>query len=90
MPPTVQKADSELALDAMGIAQSLASVGANCPGTFANCPVEVNSAFMEKVSKKDSPPPWIGDAPAAVGHPDNTDIERLKEAIETRLSGFIY
>ena len=81
-------ADSEHALNAMAQARSLAP-SAQIVGTF-NCPGEVNSAFLEKVSKKDSPPPWIGDAPAAVGHPDNTDIERLKEAIETRLSGFIY
>jgi len=50
-------------------------------GTFS-CQGEVRPEFLAKVQKKDPPPPWIGDAPGAVGHPDATDIENLKKAIE--------
>jgi hypothetical protein len=44
---------------------------------------------MEKARKKDSPPPWIDDAPAAAGHPDCGDIKQLVEKIQARLPGLI-
>jgi hypothetical protein len=44
---------------------------------------------MEKARKKDSPPPWIDDAPAAAGHPDYGDIKQLVEKIQARLPGLI-
>jgi flavodoxin len=50
-------------------------------GTFS-CQGEVRPEFLAKVQKKDPPPPWIGDAPAAAGHPDAADVENLKKAIE--------
>ena len=80
-------ADSAHARNAMEIAKSLAP-SARIAGTF-NCPGEVNSAHMEKVRKKDPPPPWIDDAPAAVGHPDSGDIKRLAEEIRACLPGLI-
>lgn len=48
-----------------------------------NCPGEVESAFLERVSAKPVKPPWIGDAPAAAGHPDETDIENLKNMLSS-------
>ncbi len=77
-------ADSVHAVKAMEHAKSLAP-SARIAGTFS-CPGEVNPTVLEKALKKDPPPPWIGDAPAAVGHPDSTDIVRLTDTIKTALS----
>jgi flavodoxin len=79
-------ADSAHAAKAMEHAKSLAP-SARIAGTFS-CPGEVDPAFLEKALKKDPPPPWIGDAPAAAGHPDSTDITRLIEAVKTALPDF--
>ena len=49
-------------------------------GTFS-CPGEVNPKVLEKIRAKTPPPPWIGDADAAVGHPDAQDLARLQEVI---------
>ena len=73
-------ADSDHAQNAMNQARSLAP-DASVVGTF-NCPGEVNPAFLEKARQKDPQPPWIGDAPAAAGHPDDADIARLKQTLE--------
>ena len=48
---------------------------------------EVNPAHLEKARKKDPPPPWIDDAPAAVGHPDSGDIKLLAEKIQACFPG---
>lgn len=80
-------ADSPHVRKAMEQAVAL-TASAKIAGTFS-CPGEVNPAFLEKVRQKDPQPPWIGDAPAAVGHPDNVDIERLKGAIKTVLPEFV-
>lgn len=63
--------------------QSAKDLAASCTiaGTFS-CQGEVRPEFLAKVQKKDPPPPWIQDAPAAIGHPDAVDIENLKKAIE--------
>ncbi len=50
-------------------------------GTFS-CQGEVRPEFLAKVKKKDPPPPWLEDAPAAAGHPNAADIENLKKALE--------
>lgn len=71
-------ADSGHAANAMAQAKALAP-DATMVGAF-NCPGEVNAELLEKIKKKDPPPPWIDDAPAAVGHPDALDIARLKDA----------
>lgn len=80
-------ADSAHAIKAMQHAQSLAP-SARVAGTFS-CPGEVNPTFLEKALKKDPPPPWIGDAPAAAGHPDSTDIARLTNTIKAALPEFV-
>jgi flavodoxin I len=80
-------ADSAHALNAMGHARKLAP-SARIAGTFS-CQGEVSPSFLEKARKKDPQPPWLGDAPAAVGHPNDTDINRLKDAIIAGLPEFI-
>lgn len=80
-------ADSAHAVKAMEHAKSLAP-SSRVAGTFS-CPGEVNPTFLEKALKKDPPPPWIGDASAAAGHPDNTDIGRLTDAIKAALPEFM-
>jgi flavodoxin len=76
-------AGSDHAAKAMAHAKSLAP-SADVVGTFS-CPGEVNPAFLEKALKKDPPPPWIDDAPKAVGHPDPYDINQLVETIKATL-----
>jgi flavodoxin len=78
--------DSAHAEKAMEHAKSLCP-SAQIAGTF-NCPGEVDPVFLEKAYKKDPPPPWIGDAPAAAGHPDSTDIARLIESVKAALPEF--
>ncbi len=48
-------------------------------GSFT-CQGEVNPKVLEKVKAKPTPPPWIGDADTAVGHPDQNDLEALQNA----------
>jgi hypothetical protein len=38
---------------------------------------------------KDPQPPWVKDAPDAVGHPDQSDIVRLTEIVKERLPEFL-
>lgn len=80
-------ADSAHALKAMEHARSIAA-SAQIAGTF-NCQGEVSPAFLEKAAQKDPQPPWIGDAPAAAGHPDNADINRLAVALQAALPEFV-
>jgi flavodoxin len=72
---------------AMAHARQLAA-NAKIAGAFS-CPGEVSLAFLEKARKKDPQPPWLGDAPAAVGHPDNADIRRLGDALKAGLPQFM-
>lgn len=63
------------AQNAMQAARNLASA-CQVVGTF-NCQGEVSADLLAKVQKKEVPPPWINDAPAAAGHPDESDISML-------------
>ncbi len=54
---------------------------AHIQGAF-NCQGEVNPKVMEKVKQKETPPVWINDADAAVGHPDESDISKLKAVLD--------
>lgn len=54
--------------------------GAEVVGTFS-CQGEVAAAFLEIAAAKNPPPPWLADAPAATGHPNQQDIAALKEII---------
>ena len=55
-------------------------------GTF-NCPGEVSPAVLEKAGSKPEPPVWLADAPAANGHPDETDLKNIGLALEKSLHG---
>ncbi len=72
-------AGSDHARNAMEYAGSLAS-DAEIIGTYS-CQGEVNPKVLEKVKSKPDPPIWLADAPNAVGHPDEADIEVLKNQI---------
>jgi flavodoxin len=65
---------------AVGLAAS-----ADCIGTFS-CQGEVNPKVLEKAGAKPQPPVWLGDAPAAVGHPDAEDLECLRREVKSRLA----
>jgi len=69
-------AGSEHAKNAMEYAKSLAP-DADIAGIFS-CSGEVNPKILEKVMAKPKPPVWLDDAPKAIGHPDNKDIDNLK------------
>jgi len=45
------------------------------------CQGEVNPKVLEKVKQKPEPPVWINDADYAVGHPDESDLSALRQAI---------
>jgi flavodoxin len=80
-------ADSPHAQTALETARSLAAE-AQVVGSF-NCPGEVNPAVLEKASQKDPQPPWLADAPAAVGRPNAEDLAALRAALRERLSDFL-
>ncbi len=47
-----------------------------------SCPGEVNPKVLEKVKTKPQLPVWLDDAPKAIGHPDDTDIEAIKRVVK--------
>ncbi len=63
------------AQNAMNKAKELASP-ARIVGTFS-CQGEVAQKVLDMAAKKDPQPPWLADAPAAKGHPDNEDVRQL-------------
>jgi hypothetical protein len=72
-------ANSAHARAAMQKARELA-LPAEVVGSF-NCQGEVAPGFLEKARQKQPPPPWIGDAAAAMGHPDESDLQTLKAVL---------
>jgi hypothetical protein len=79
--------DSAHAKNAMTYTQKLVP-SSTVLGAF-NCQGEVNPVFLGKARQKDPQPPWIEDAPAAVGHPDAEDMARLRKSIATKLPTFV-
>ena len=71
--------DSDHARNAMNAAIELAP-DCSIIGTF-NCQGEVNPKVIEKARTKPKLPPWVPDAGEAVGHPDSTDIEEIKQKV---------
>jgi hypothetical protein len=71
--------DSDHARNALEHARSLAP-DAEIVGMF-HCQGEVEPSFLEKVQAKDPRPPWVDAAPAAAGHPDRDDLDRLRERV---------
>lgn len=80
-------AGSEHALKAMEIAKSMVP-SARIVGTF-ECQGEVNPKFLEKAGKKDPPPPWLKDAPDAIGHPDDHDLAVLIDTLKASLPEYV-
>jgi len=76
--------NSDHAKKAMEAAKSLAE-GADIIGTF-DCQGEVNPVLLEKVKARPDPPEWIGDAETAKGHPDERDLNALKEKVKQAIS----
>ena len=76
-------AGSQHVKQAMDYARSLVPE-ARIMGDFS-CPGQVSTAFLETAQKKDQPPPWLPDAPKAMGHPDDGDIKRLMEVVRTAM-----
>ncbi len=72
--------DSGHARAAMDNARALVPAGSEVVGLF-HCQGEVNPAFLEKVSARPDPPPWIKEAPLAAGHPDEADLAELKKTV---------
>jgi len=64
----------------MNKARELAA-GANIVGTFS-CQGEVPHKILEAAANKDPQPPWLKDAPAAIGRPNNDDLYNLSIALE--------
>jgi flavodoxin len=64
-----------------GMDQAIASAaGAKVVGTFS-CQGEVSPKVLEAAAAKPEPPPWLPDAPAAKGHPDQNDINELRRLL---------
>lgn len=67
--------NSDHAKNAMNKAKELAAPARIC--AVFSCPGEVSEEFLEKAAQKDPQPPWLADAPAAKGHPDENDLRQL-------------
>ena len=49
--------------------------------TFS-CAGQVSEKVLEMAAKKDPQPPWLADAPAAVGHPNDLDMKYVSRLME--------
>jgi hypothetical protein len=58
------------------------------PKNTFSCQGEVNPKVLEAVraKEKEKQPVWIERAEEAIGHPDESDIRRLKEAVAAALN----
>ncbi|MBL4901625.1 MAG: flavodoxin family protein [Desulfocapsa sp.] len=68
------------AVNAMNSAKAIAAKG-HIIATFS-CLGQVPEKVLEMASRKDPQPPWFADAPAAVGHPDEKDMENVVRLLE--------
>ena len=55
-------------------------LGASVVGSYS-CQGEVNPKVLAKVKAKPQPQVWLADTDTAVGHPDENDLDELKEII---------
>lgn len=76
--------ESDHARNGMKQAEKLAT-SSTVIGAFS-CQGEVSSEFLAKAQSMDQPPAWIKDAPNAVGHPDEEDISRLGQILQSVVS----
>lgn len=73
-------AGSAHAENAMKKAKELAA-GTHILATFS-CPGEVDAEFLQIAARKNPLPAWFADAPAAKGHPDANDLQRVVRMLE--------
>jgi hypothetical protein len=71
---------------ANGLEKPKGATGATIPGSFS-CMGAVNPKVLEKVRSmpKEKQPAWMSRAEEAVGHPDESDIKGLKDAVAEAL-----
>jgi len=79
-------AGSDHAIHGMELAKSLASES-DIQGTYS-CQGEASPKILEKASKKPEPPVWLADAPDAIGHPSDADIEVLNHQLSELFAGY--
>ena len=72
-------AGSAHALKAMDHAKASAP-NASIIGTYS-CQGKVDPKFLETAKSKPQPPEWLADAAAAMGYPDEIDMEDLKRLV---------
>jgi len=77
---------SAQAQQGMAAAKKLAA-GATVLGTFS-CQGEVSPKVLTAAAAKPEPPPWLSDAPAAKGHPDQNDLAELRQQLTGILNEF--
>jgi flavodoxin len=68
----------------MAAAQELAA-GATVIGIFS-CQGEVGEKVLAAAAAKPEQPPWLADAPAAKGHPDQDDLAELRRQVAAAVS----
>jgi flavodoxin len=78
-------AGSDHAIRGMETAKSLAA-DSDIRGTYS-CQGEASAKILEKASNKPQPPVWLAEAPDAVGHPDDADIEVLNHQLSELFAG---
>jgi flavodoxin len=78
-------ADSDHAVQGMAMAKSLAAES-DIRGTYS-CQGEASPKILEKASKKPQPPVWLAQAPDAVGHPNESDLEVLNHQLAELFAG---
>jgi len=66
--------------NAMNSAVSMLTKG-HVVATFS-CAGQVPEKVLEMAAKKDPQPPWLADAPAAVGHPNDMDMKHVARLME--------
>jgi len=76
---------SDHAIRGMEAAKSLAAES-DIRGTYS-CQGEASAKILEKASNKPQPPVWLADAPDAVGHPNDADIEVLNHLLSGLFAG---
>ncbi|MDG4474979.1 flavodoxin family protein [Thiovibrio frasassiensis] len=76
--------DSSHVKNGMSKARELAA-GATVTGSFS-CPGEVSVKVQAAVAEKNPKAPWLHDAPAAAGHPDENDLTALRKGLQDSFS----
>ena len=78
--------DSPEAANGMNVAKQLASM-AEVVGCF-NCPGQLSPKLLEMAGKETNLPPWLKDTSISNGHPDENDINEIKELVTKAAENF--